>query len=119
MTGALKAKRFNPYDIVSVPFPYTDKPSNKRRPAIAVSNDDFHDDYGLVWLVMVTSATNAPCKSDIAIIDYERCGLPAASVIRPAKLATIECDLIIRRVGALSSLNVSQLKAQITKNMDI
>jgi mRNA interferase MazF len=50
---------------------------------------------------MITSADNEPWGSDVAITDLKRSGLPAPSVVRPAKIACIEPQRIDRRLGRL------------------
>jgi len=57
--------------------------------------------HGLVWVAMITSADNAPWPSDVAIAELHRAGLPAPSMVRPAKIACIEPDRIDRRIGRL------------------
>jgi len=93
-------RRFDPFDVVVVPFPYADRLAEKRRPALVVSNRKLavHD---LVWVAMITSADNQPWSSDVPITDLKRAGLPAPSVVRPAKLACIEPARIHRRIGRL------------------
>ena len=92
--------RFDPFDVVAVPFPYADRLAEKRRPALVISNRKLaiHD---LVWVAMITSADNEPWPSDIPIMDLKRTGLPAPSVVRPAKIACIEPGRIGRRLGRL------------------
>jgi hypothetical protein len=43
--------------------------------------------HGVVWVAMITSADNERSPSDVAIADLGRAGLPAPSVVRPAKIA--------------------------------
>ncbi|MBS0366200.1 MAG: hypothetical protein JSR67_10300 [Proteobacteria bacterium] len=50
------------------------------------------DSHGLLWVLMITSAENRGWPGDVAIPDLETAGLPAASVIRAAKIATIEAS---------------------------
>jgi mRNA-degrading endonuclease toxin of MazEF toxin-antitoxin module len=50
---------------------------------------------------MITSAENEPWSSDVAIADLKRAGLPAPSVVRPAKIECIEPARIDRRIGRL------------------
>jgi mRNA interferase MazF len=92
--------RFDPFDVVVVPFPYADRLAERRRPALVVSNRKLaaHD---LIWVVMITSAENAPWSSDVPITGLKRAGLPAPSVVRPAKIACIEPARIDRRLGRL------------------
>ena len=40
-------------------------------------------------------------RSDVAIADLDRAGLPAPSVVRPAKIACIDAARIDRRIGRL------------------
>lgn len=82
---------FNAGDIVRVPFPYTDRSTRQHRPALVVSNGGLGDPAGLVWVVMITSAENRLWPGDISLGEnYASAGLPAPSLIRPAKIATIE-----------------------------
>jgi len=94
------AGRFDPFDIVVVPFPYADRVAEKRRPALVVSNRTLAV-HGVIWLAMITSAENEPWASDVAIANLRRAGLPAPSVVRPAKIACIEPGRIDRRIGRL------------------
>lgn len=81
---------FRPGDLIKVPFPYTDRATRQRRPAFVAASGDLEDRHGLLWVVMVTSAENRPWPDDVAIDDHSAAGLPAASLIRCAKIATIE-----------------------------
>jgi mRNA interferase MazF len=100
MPGMTADTRFDSYDIVVVPFPYADRLAEKRRPALVISNRKLAA-HGVLWVAMITSAENASWSSDVAITDHTRAGLPAPSVVRPAKIACIEPSRIDRRVGRL------------------
>jgi mRNA interferase MazF len=92
--------RFDVFDIVVVPFPYADRLAEKRRPALVISNRKLAA-HGLIWVAMITSADNEAWPTDVAIADFHRAGLPAPSVVRPAKIACIEPARIDRRIGRL------------------
>jgi len=92
--------RYDPFDVVVVPFPTTDRLAEKRRPALVISNRKLAA-HGLIWVAMITSADNERWPGDVAIADIKRAGLPAPSVVRPAKIACIEPGRIDRRVGRL------------------
>jgi mRNA interferase MazF len=92
--------RFDPFDIVVVPFPYSDRLAEKRRPALVISNRKLAA-HGVIWLAMITSAENEPWSSDVAIANLDQAGLPAPSVVRPTKIACIEPGRIDRRIGRL------------------
>ncbi len=79
--------------VVRVPFPYTDRSTRQRRPALVVSKGGLGDGKRLLWVAMVTSAENRVWPGDVPFGDrYTDAGLPAPSLIRPCKLATIETD---------------------------
>lgn len=98
--AASEHRRFEPFDVVVVPFPYADRLAEKRRPALVISNRKLAA-HGLIWLAMITSAQNEPWSTDVTIADFKRAGLPAPSVVRPAKIACIEPLRIDRRIGRL------------------
>ncbi len=87
-------------DVVVVPFPYTDRLTEKRRPALVISNNQIAEQHGLVWLVMITSADNKRWADDIDLKAGEA-GLSAQSFIRTAKLATIDAGRIVRVAGKI------------------
>lgn len=88
-------------DVVRAPFPYTDRDTRQHRPAVVVSDGAIGQ--GQVWIVMVTSAENRAWPEDVPLGDrYGDCGLPAPSVVRPVKIATVDATRI-DRIGALPS----------------
>jgi mRNA-degrading endonuclease toxin of MazEF toxin-antitoxin module len=81
---------FEVWDIVRVPFPYVDRPIRQHRPALVVAGDESEVRCGLLWLMMITSALNRGWPGDVTISDLRGTGLPIPSIIRPAKLTTID-----------------------------
>jgi mRNA interferase MazF len=77
-------------DVVKVPFPYTDRSTRQSRPALVVSTGGIEDAHGLLWVVMITSAENRGWPGDVAVNNLAAAGLPVPSVIRTAKIATID-----------------------------
>lgn len=100
------SESFQAYDVIIVPFPYVDRLAEKRRPALVISSAALGK-FGLLWVAMITSAGNDPWACDVPIADIERAGLPAPSVVRPAKIACIEPGRIIRRAGRLGARDAS------------
>lgn len=81
---------FKAWDVVKVPFPYTDRPVRQHRPALIVAAGPLEANHGLLWVLMITSAENRRWDNDVVISDQEAAGLPAPSMVRCAKIATIE-----------------------------
>jgi mRNA interferase MazF len=94
---------FDTFDVVVVPFPFTDKNTNKRRPALILSDAQiFNCQVGQAVMAMITSAKNSGWPLDIEIENLDSAGLPSPSVIR-MKLFTLDEKLIIRKAGKLAS----------------
>ena len=91
---------YNAYDVIVVPFPFTDKSTAKRRPALIMSANKFNANTGNVICAMITTAKHTSWESDIEITDLDQAGLCVDSFIR-FKLFTIDQVLIIRKIGVL------------------
>lgn len=100
MTRSAKP-RFQPWDVVLVPFPYSDRNFTKVRPALIVSTDTLSTKTGKYFLAMITSATHTKIYGDVLISDLKLAGLPADSMVRPSKIATFEEVAFVRRTGTL------------------
>ena len=75
---------FEQGDIVRIPFPYTDRSTRQRRPALVVSRGGLGEDNRLLWVAMITSAENRLWADDVPFGEtYIEAGLPAPSLIRP------------------------------------
>ena len=83
---------FDRYDIVSVPFPYTDRAAIERRPALVVSDAALAGRHGLLWVLMITAAENRSWQGDVPIPDHRAVGLPIPSIIRTVKIAIVEAS---------------------------
>lgn len=92
---------FDPGDVVTVPFPFTDRRQAKRRPAVVLSSRRLSAHANQYVLAMVTSAHHERWPFDVLITDGAAAGLRAPSVIR-WKLFTLDAALIVRRVGSLA-----------------
>jgi len=91
---------FEPFDIVVVPFPFTDRHASKRRPALVVSSAAFNRDHRQTILSMITSAPGE-WPSDVIIRGWRKAGLTVPCNVR-LKLFTLDDDLIVRKLGSLT-----------------
>ena len=100
---------FERFDIVVVPFPFTDKTTVKRRPALVLSSKvNFNQKVGQSVLAMITSAQNSDWPLDTDITNLDAAGLPSASIVR-MKLFTLDDQLIIRKAGSLCATDQKQI----------
>jgi mRNA interferase MazF len=91
---------FEVWDLDKVPFPYMDRPVRQRRPSLVVTAEEIEAAHGLFWLVMITSTENRGWPGDVVISDLAAAGLPAPSIVRPAKIATVDAQ-DAQRLGTL------------------
>jgi mRNA interferase MazF len=104
---------YKKYDVVTVPFPFTDSAMQKRRPALVLSDyATFNAKIGHSVMAMITSEKNAPWPLDVKIGDLKQAGLPAPSVVR-LKLFTLDHRFVVARVGALSDSDRIRVEASI------
>ena len=93
---------FEHFDVVRVPFPFTDRKAEKIRPALIVSDRAaFNRPAGHSVMAMITSANHPPWPLDVAIGDLESAGLPAPSIVR-FKLFTLDHRLVRGKLGRLA-----------------
>lgn len=109
---------FDVWDIVKVPFPYTDRPVRQRRPALVVAAGEIEVAHGLLWLVMITSAENRGWSDDVGISDLDGAGLPAPSIVRPAKMATVDAR-DAQRLGTLSIVDREAVAAGLRRILSV
>ena len=103
----------DPFDVVVVPFPFTDRQTERRRPALVVSSPDFNAVHGQSILAMITSA-GGEWPSDVAILDWREAGLNVACKVR-LKLFTLDDTLILRRAGTLSERDTEAVKRSLVR----
>ena len=99
-------------DVVLVPFPFTDQTTSKKRPAVIVSAEAYHQRRPDVIVMAVTSQILRPAGAlgEVLISDWQGAGLPKASLIKPV-LTTIEQRLILRKLGALQGDDIQALRS--------
>lgn len=90
----------DPWQVVAVPFPFSDRPGEKRRPALVLSKRSFNA-RGHTILAMITSREHAPWPGDHVLADRAAAGLAAPCRVR-LKLFTLDNRLLAKRIGALS-----------------
>ena len=108
-------QHYSRWDIVKVPFPFTEGIGDKRRPALIVSKEILSKEHQLYWLMMITSVINPKWAGDIEIKDFESVGLPVRSIIRTAKIATLQEDRILGRIGCLDWKESQKVAIQLDK----
>lgn len=102
-----------PFDVVVVPFPFTDREAERRRPALVVSSSAFNAAHDQSILAMITSAGEV-WLSDVAIRDWREAGLGVPCKVR-LKLFTLDDALVLRRAGALSDRDAEAVRSSLAR----
>lgn len=103
----------DPWDVVVVPFPFTDRPASKRRPALVLSRRAFNR-AGHSILAMITTAGHRPWPADCRLKDHESAGLQVPCIVR-LKLFTLDNRLLLRRIGALADRDAERVSASLKR----
>ena len=108
------------WDVVKVPFVYTNRPIQQPRPAMVLAVIRADGMPTMLWVLMITSAANRRWPGDVPVSDLAAAGLPAASVVRTAKIGTVDLDIVQRlgRIGGFGSHpDRAALRRQVTENL--
>jgi mRNA interferase MazF len=91
-------------DVVLVRFPFTDLAADKKRPALVLAYTARSPRYRLVTLAMITSQIEAlRLDGDVVLKHWKDSGLLHPSLLRLAKVATVDGDLVDKGIGRLSA----------------
>lgn len=109
---------YNQFDVVIVPFPFTDQKSIKRRPALVISSAHFNQQVQHSVMLMITSARNTSWFGDVKIDDLQSTGLEKPSIIR-MKFFTLDNRLILKKAGSLSLQDQQMLMQTVFQLMNL
>lgn len=102
---------FRAFDVVTVPFPFTDRTATKNLPALVLSDEAaFNAPAGHSVLAMITSAGSPPWPQDCPLADLQAAGLPAPSKVR-FKPFTLDHRLVRGQLGHLAPADQNAVRA--------
>lgn len=92
---------YEPFDVVVVPFPFSDSPKVKVRKALVLTPKSMNEKNGATTLMMITSRKNSEWMGDVALQNWSAAGLKKPCFVR-FKFFTAGNELIQGKVGSLS-----------------
>ena len=110
MGAAASGLALKAFDVVVVPFPFTDRQASKRRPALVLSNGAFNEPARHAVLAMITSAEQSAWPGDCDLRDLAAAGLATPCVAR-LKLFTLDERLVLRVCGHLAAADQKRLRS--------
>jgi mRNA interferase MazF len=106
------------WDVVRVAFPYANRPVRQYRPALVVARHVTAGAPALLWVLMITSAGHRRWAGDCEIADLPASGLPAPSMVRTARIATIEAAAA-GRIGRLDEAGRRDVRRRLVAAMGL
>ena len=102
-------------DIILLPFPFTDLTGNKNRPALVLISGELD-----VTVAFISTQLKWKEETDILLEPNKENGLKKESLIRLSKLATVDKDLALGRLGRIDNeiINSVNLNLKIILNLD-
>jgi mRNA interferase MazF len=92
---------YNRGDVVLVSFVFSDETGERRRPAVIVSSDAYHQGRQEAIIMAITSRTDRIMAGDHVIKDWGEAGLLFPSVATGI-IRTIKQGMLSRRLGTMS-----------------
>lgn len=92
---------YEKWEIILVPFPFTDLSQSKRRPALIVSPNTYNQSQDVVIAYVTSEKTSEKRMGDYSLQKWQEAGLPKPSLVR-MKFATLQKTMIIKKLGKLA-----------------
>ena len=87
-----------PAAVVLVRFPFSDLSASKLRPAVVLARSG-----GVDWILCQVTSNPYGDSAAAGLTSFASGGLGRESFARPGKLFTASADIVVRRVGTLTS----------------
>jgi mRNA interferase MazF len=95
-------------DIILIPFPFTDLTGNKLRPALILAQTNID-----LTVAFITTQLQWQEPTDILLQPGASNGIKKASVVRISKIATIDKQLAIGKIGAINNIQIAELNLKL------
>lgn len=101
-------------DILLIPIPFSDLSSNKKRPVLVLSNNDYNNKTDDIVVAAITS--NLITKDYIIMLadnDLEEGTLKVNSCIRVDKIYTLSQNIVISRFGVVKNYIMDNVRKRL------
>lgn len=101
-------------DILLIPFPFTDLTGQKNRPALVLVITAID-----LTVAFITSQIKWQEEYDLKLEPTTEKGLKKTSLVRLSKLATIDKELVMGKLGTLMETDIQQLNKKLIKLLQL
>lgn len=101
-------------DIVLIPFPFTDLKGNKNRPALILISGSLD-----ITVSFISTQLKWKEEFDIELKASSANGLKKDSLLRLSKLATIDKDLALGKLGTISKADMHSINQNLRKLLQL
>lgn len=101
-------------DIVLVDFGFSEGTGSKKRPALIISSDNYHQSRQEVIVMAITSNIKRTLFGDTRIEQWKEAGLLYPSLITGI-IRTIKDTLVVHKLGSLSQQDFQKLQKNLEK----
>jgi mRNA interferase MazF len=108
--------RYEKWEVVLVPFPFTDLTRTKKRPAVVLSSSEYNASGDVVIGFLTSNITGPERLGDYQLTSTKNAGLPLPSRFR-LKLATIDNAIIVKKLGSLVEADRNGISAKIRESI--
>lgn len=105
---------YKTWDILLVPFPFTNLRQTKKRPALIVSPEDYNSGSDIAILFITSNLESQGRPGDYLIKNWQESGLPKPSM-SGMKFATIEKSIIFKKLGEITYSDRKALKSKLAE----
>ena len=107
---------YKKWDIVLVPFPFTDLSTTKKRPSLIISPDEFNKNDDLIIAFITSKIPDQLRFGDFRIKEWENSGLPKPFLIRmkfSTISKTISKTILVKQIGRLLDIECKSFQYEL------
>ena len=109
---------YKPADIVLVDFTFSEGKEIKKRPALVISSNSYHNGRQEVIVAAITSNIKRVLFGDTKIDQWKEAGLLYPSLVTGI-IRTIKNSMIYKKLGTLSNKDFSMVQNNIEKALEL
>ena len=100
-----------------MPYPFGERASGKKRPALVISSSEYNDATEELVIAQITGRVGAnPRPGDCQVQDWREANLARPALAR-CRVATVKTSLVLRRLGELTETDRREVLKSFSASM--